>query len=56
MCSETKTESKLERTEMKVLRWIMGISLPERFETDEIRRRAGVVVKITEVIRETRLR
>ena len=50
-----KEEAKLERTEMRMLRWIMSISLLERLENDEIRRRAGVV-KITEVIREARLR
>ena len=50
-----KEEAKLERTEMRMLRWIMGISLLERLENDEIRRMAGVV-KITEVIREARLR
>ena len=33
----------------------MGISLLERLENDEIRRMAGIV-KITEVIREARLR
>ena len=40
---------------MRMLRRIMGISLRERLENDEIRRRAGVM-KITEVIRESRLR
>ena len=50
-----KEEAKLERTEMRMLRWIMGISLLERLENDEIRRMAGVV-KITEMIREARLR
>ena len=50
-----KEESKLEGTEMRMLRWIMGISLLERLENDEIRRMAGVV-KITEMIREARLR
>ncbi|XP_064100898.1 uncharacterized protein LOC135211522 [Macrobrachium nipponense] len=48
-------EVKLERTEMRMLRWIMGISLLERLKNDEIRRGAGEV-KITEVIRESRLR
>ena len=50
-----KEEAKLERTEMRMLRWIMGISLLERLENDDIRRMAGLV-KITEVIRESRLR
>ncbi|XP_064102639.1 uncharacterized protein LOC135212798 [Macrobrachium nipponense] len=40
---------------MRMLRWVMGISLLERLENDEIRRRAGLV-KITVVIRESRLR
>ena len=40
---------------MGMLRWIMGISLIERLENDEIRRRAGIV-KIAEVIREACLR
>ena len=50
-----KEEAKLERTEIKMLRWIMGISFLERLETDEIRRRASVV-KISVVIRERQLR
>ncbi|XP_064088417.1 uncharacterized protein LOC135202895 [Macrobrachium nipponense] len=49
-----KEEVKLERTEIRMLRWIMGISLLERLEDDEIRRKASLV-KITEVIRESRL-
>ena len=47
-----KEEAKLERTEMRMLRWIMGISMQERLENNEIRRRAGMM-KITEVIRES---
>ncbi|XP_064111410.1 uncharacterized protein LOC135218894 [Macrobrachium nipponense] len=39
-----KEEVKLERTEMSMLRWIMGISLLERLENDEIRR-AGRISK-----------
>ncbi|XP_064111476.1 uncharacterized protein LOC135218967 [Macrobrachium nipponense] len=50
-----KEEVKLERTEMRMLRWIMGMSLLERVENDEIRSRAGLV-KMTQVIRESRLR
>ena len=50
-----KEEAKLERTEMRMLRWIMGVSLLERLENDDIRRMAGIV-KITEVIRVGRLR
>ncbi|XP_066980998.1 uncharacterized protein [Macrobrachium rosenbergii] len=48
-----KEEVKLESAKMIMLRWIMGISLLERLENDEIRRRAGLV-KMT--VRESRLR
>ena len=50
-----KEESKLERTEMRMLRWILGVSLLERLQNDEIRRIAGVA-KVTELIRVSRLR
>ncbi|XP_064120190.1 uncharacterized protein LOC135224796 [Macrobrachium nipponense] len=49
-----KEKAKLEETAMRILRWIMRISLLERLENDEIRR-AGLV-KITEMIRKARLR
>ncbi|XP_064078467.1 uncharacterized protein LOC135195890 [Macrobrachium nipponense] len=49
-----KEEVKLQRTEMRMLWWIMGLSLLERLEKDEIRR-VGLV-KITDVIRESQLR
>ncbi|XP_064101858.1 uncharacterized protein LOC135212417 [Macrobrachium nipponense] len=39
---------------MRLLMWIMGISLFERLDNDEIRRDS--LVKITEVIRDSRLR
>ncbi|XP_064089918.1 uncharacterized protein LOC135203915 [Macrobrachium nipponense] len=45
---------KLETTEMRMLKQIMGISLLERGENDKIRR--ADLVKIAEVIREARLR
>ncbi|XP_064093992.1 uncharacterized protein LOC135206581 [Macrobrachium nipponense] len=48
-------ELKLVRTEMRILRWIMGILLLERLENDEIIRKAGFV-KIAKKIRESRLR
>ncbi|XP_064085365.1 uncharacterized protein LOC135200687 [Macrobrachium nipponense] len=46
-----KEDVKLERTDMRMLRLIIGIPLLHRLENDEIRR-AGLV-KITEVIRES---
>lgn len=42
-----KDEEKLERTEMKMLRWILGVTLNDRLRNEEIRRRSGVV-RITE--------
>ena len=50
-----REEQKLERTEMRMLRWILGISLLERLENEEIRRSVGVR-KITDVIGKSRLR
>ena len=50
-----KEEGVLERTEMKMLRWILGVSLMERIESDEIRKRVGIC-KITDKARESRLR
>ena len=40
---------------MRLLRWIMIISLLQGLENEVVRRRAGIV-KITEVIQESRLR
>ena len=40
---------------MRLLRWIMIISLLQGLENEMVRRRAGIV-KITEVIQESRLR
>ena len=45
----------LERTEMRLLRWMMGIKRIEKFTTEEIRSRPGVA-NISEKIREERLR
>ncbi len=50
-----KEEKQLERTEMRMLRWLTGVSLRERRRNEDIRREAGVV-SITEKARETHLR
>ena len=50
-----KEKDILERTEMRMVRWIAGISLLERRESDDIRRMCGVC-KIGEKAREARLR
>ena len=41
----------LERTETRMLRWMMGIKRIEKIRTEEIRARAGVA-NISETIRE----
>jgi len=50
-----KEENLLERTEMRMVRWIAGISLRERRESADIRRMAGICC-IREKAREARLR
>lgn len=50
-----KEEGLLERTEMRMVRWIAGISLLERRESDDIRRMCGIC-NIREKAREARLR
>ena len=50
-----KEEGILERTEMRMIRWIAGISLLERRESEGIRRMVGVC-GIVEKAREARLR
>ena len=50
-----KEQDILERTEMRMVRWIAGISLLERRESDDIRRMRGVCT-IREKAREARLR
>ena len=37
-----KEESLLERTEMRMVRWITGVSLMQRMESEMIRRMAGI--------------
>ena len=49
-----KEERKLERTEMKMIRWAMGISLREHLTNEEIRRRAGIEC-ISELLKRARL-
>ena len=50
-----REEQQLDRTEMRMLRWMLGISLRERRRNDDIRAEAGVVA-ISEKIREARMR
>src|SRR6218665_849 len=50
-----KEEKLLERTEMRMLRWILGISLKDTQRNENIRKKIGVAC-ITEKIREARLR
>ena len=50
-----REEEMLERTEMRMLRWILGVSLKDRKRNDFIRNKIGVTC-ITNKIRESRLR
>jgi len=50
-----KDEELLERTEMRMLRWILGVSLKDSKRNEDIRRMVGVA-SITDKIREARLR
>ena len=38
-----KEEQLILRTEMKMLRWLLGISLKYKIRSEEVRQRAGVV-------------
>jgi len=48
-------EGLLERTEMRMLQWMLGITLKDRKRNDDIRHAIGVFC-ITDKIRESRLR
>ena len=48
-------EEKLERTEMRMVRWMCGVTLRERKTSEELRRRLEVE-SIKEVVRRNRLR
>ena len=50
-----REEERLERTEMRMLRWILGLTLRDRKRNDDIRRILGVAC-ITDKVREARLR
>ena len=50
-----KEQSQLERTELRMLRWLMGVSLRDRRRSENIRAEAGVV-PIVEKAREAHLR
>ena len=50
-----KEEELLERTEMRMLRWIMGVSLKDHRRNEDIRKTVGVA-NITDKVREARLR
>ena len=50
-----REEERLERTEMRMLRWILGLTLEDRKRNDDIRRVIGVAC-ITDKVREARLR
>ena len=50
-----REEGLLERTEMRMLRWILGVSLKDKKRNEDIRKTLGVAC-ITDKIREARLR
>jgi len=50
-----REEERLERTEMRMLRWILGLTLRDRKRNDDIRRTLRVAC-ITDKVREARLR
>jgi len=50
-----REEERLDRTEMRMLRWILGLMLRNKKRNDDIRRILGVAC-ITNKVREARLR
>ena len=50
-----KEREKIERTEMKMLRWILGTKLMDRVRNKEIKRRVGVE-NVSEISREMKLK
>ena len=50
-----REEERLERTEMRMLCWILGLTLEDRKRNDDSRRIIGVA-RITDKVREARLR
>ena len=50
-----REEERLQRTEMRMLRWILGLTLRDKKRNDDIRRILGVAC-ITDKVREARLR
>ena len=50
-----KEEAKLERTEMRMVRWAMGISLKEHLSNEEVRRRASLEC-ISTLVRRAKLK
>jgi len=50
-----REEERLERTEMRMLRWILGLTLRDKKRNDDIRRSLGVAC-ITDKVREARLK
>jgi len=50
-----REEERLERTKMRMLQWILGLTLRDRKRNDDIRRILGVEY-ITDKVREARMR
>jgi len=55
--SRRRKEKRLERTEIRMLRWILVLTLKDRKRNDDIRRITGVAcIRPTDKVREARLR